>query len=222
MKITKLLNFFLLFAVLTVFVLSGCGKSEKEAKITSGEKPSDVKGNKTLVVDVNESIVKWVGKKVTGQHDGTVKLLNGEILMDSDKPVSGKFDIDMNSIVVLDITDPETNGKLLAHLKSDDFFSVEKNPVSKFEITSIENLSDATVPEMNYNIKGNLTIKGITKGIIFPAHIKYENGKLTALADFDIDRTEWDIKYSSGKFFQNLGDKMINDNFTLKLNITAK
>ncbi|MFM2285794.1 MAG: hypothetical protein RLZZ543_1291 [Bacteroidota bacterium] len=115
----------------------------------------------------------------------------------------------------------EFNAKLLGHLKSDDFFSVEKNPEAQFEIVKVEAASDAASGN-NSTVTGNLTIKGIAKSITFPANITIEPAQLTAKAEFNIDRTEWDIKYGSGKFFQDLGDKMINDEFTVKFNLTAK
>jgi len=130
--------------------------------------------------------------------------------------------MDMNSIVNVDLTDAALNAKLTGHLKSDDFFGTAKFPVSKFEITKVDALNDPNKPGMNSTITGNLTIKDITKSISFPAEIRIENGVLNAKADFDIDRTEWNVKYGSGKFFENLGDKMISDNFNLKLSLTAK
>ena len=125
----------------------------------------------------------------------------------------------MNSIIVLDIEDPENNGKLIGHLKSDDFFSSEKFPTGEFKITEVSEVTDGS--GNTHNIKGNLTIKGIEKNISFPANINIGDSKLTAAADFDIDRTEYDIKYGSGKFFDDLGDKMINDNFNINFELTA-
>jgi polyisoprenoid-binding protein YceI len=204
------------------FVISGCGKSDKEVKTGEKQSASENKTGKTLTVDVEKSTVEWLGKKVTGQHHGTIKIAKGEVIADNGKVTSGKFEIDMNSITDLDLTDAALNAKLTSHLKSDDFFSAAKYPFSKFEITRVDALNDPNKPGMNSTITGNLTIKDITKSISFPAEIKIENGVLNAKADFDIDRTEWNIKYGSGKFFENLGDKMISDNFNLKLSLTAK
>jgi len=206
-----------------VIFLAGCGKSEKEVKMISSEKSGETnKGSQVLKLDTTLSTVNWLGKKVTGEHDGTIKISKGEINIDKGNVVGGSFEINMNSIVCRDLDDEEWNAKLIKHLKSDDFFSVEKFPTAKFEITKIEPLDD--VASLNYNktVNGNLTIKGITKGISFPASIKIENGVMNSYADFDIDRTQWDIKYGSGKFFENLGDKMINDKFNIKFKIVAK
>ncbi|MCI0472621.1 MAG: YceI family protein [Ignavibacteria bacterium] len=204
------------------FIISGCGKSDKEVKTGEKQTASDNKTGKTMVIDVEKSTAEWLGKKVTGQHNGTIKFVKGDFNVDNGKVTGGKFEMDMNSIVVLDLTDAAMNAKLTGHLKSDDFFSSAKFPSSKFEITKVDVLSDPGKPGMNSTVTGNLTIKDITKSISFPAEIKIENGVLNAKADFDIDRTEWNVKYGSGKFFENLGDKMINDNFNLKLSLTAK
>jgi polyisoprenoid-binding protein YceI len=204
------------------FMISGCGKSDKEVKTGEKQTASDNRTGKTMILDAEKSTAGWLGKKVTGQHNGTIKFVKGDFTVDNGKVTGGKIEMDMNSIVVLDLTDAAMNTKLTGHLKSDDFFGTSKFPVSKFEITKVDVLSDPNKPGMNSTVTGNLTIKDITKSISFPAEIKIENGVLNAKADFDIDRTEWNVKYGSGKFFENLGDKMINDNFNLKLSLTAK
>ena len=204
------------------FMISGCGKSDKEVKTGEKQTASDNRTGKTMIIDVEKSTAEWLGKKVTGQHNGTIKFVKGDFTVDNGKVTGGKFEMDMNSIVVLDLTDAAMNTKLTGHLKSDDFFGSAKFPSSKFEITKVDVLNDPNKPGMNSTVTGNLTIKDITKSISFPAEIKIENGVLNAKADFDIDRTEWNVKYGSGKFFENLGDKMINDNFNLKLTLTAK
>lgn len=123
----------------------------------------------------------------------------------------------MKSIVCDDIKDAEYNGKLVGHLKSDDFFSVDKNPVSKFVITK------ATVKAGNkYTITGNLTIKGKTKAITFPAYVNVVNGKVAAQATFNVDRSDFDVKFGSASFFDGLGDKVIYDDFNVSLNLVTK
>lgn len=205
----------------TAFLASGCGKSEKEVKV--GDKQNT--GNKTgkpLTVSVTDSKINWLGKKVTGQHNGTIKVANGEVLVDNGKVTGGKVEIDMKTITNEDQKDEESKKKLEGHLSSPDFFDVAKFPTSKIEITKVEAMNDASKPNVNSTVTGNLTMKDVTKSITFPAEIKIENGVLTVKADFDIDRTDWNIKYGSGKFFDNLGDKVINDKFNLNLTIVAK
>ncbi|MFA5403887.1 MAG: YceI family protein [Ignavibacteria bacterium] len=226
MKTKNIIYSFVMISItlfIAVISLTGCSKTSKEVKMISSEKSGEtMKGSQVLKVDTSASTVNWHGKKVTGEHEGTIKLAKGEININKGSVVGGSFEIDMNTIVNLDLDDAEFNAKLINHLKSEDFFSVEKFPYSIFEITKVEPFNDPAMPNFNNTISGNLTIKGISKGISFPASIKIENGVLSSFADFDIDRTEWGIKYGSGKFFENLGDKVINDKFNIKLKITAK
>jgi polyisoprenoid-binding protein YceI len=221
---TKNIIYSALIMLLSLSFIPGCGKSDKEVKMLSGDKSAETKkASKTIKIDTSSSTMNWLGKKVTGQHNGTIKIAGGEVGLDnSGMVVGGSFEMDMKTITDIDLTDAEWNNKLITHLKSEDFFSAEKFPKSKFEITKVEPLSDPAKPNFNNMISGNLSIKGITKSISFPASIKMENGALTSFADFEIDRTQWDIKYGSGKFFENLGDKMINDNFNISFKISAK
>ncbi|MCX6158750.1 MAG: YceI family protein [Ignavibacteriota bacterium] len=205
----------------TAFLVSGCGKSDKEVKVSDKQNAGN-KSGKPLTVSVADSKLNWLGKKVTGQHNGSIKVSNGEILVDNGKVTGGKVEIDMKTIVNEDQKDEESKKKLEGHLYSPDFFDVAKFPTAKIEITKVESLNDATKPNVNSTVTGNLTMKDVTKSVTFPAEIKIENGVLTVKADFDIDRTDWNIKYGSGKFFDNLGDKVINDKFNLNLTIVAK
>ena len=167
-------------------------------------------------VNTDKSKLEWVGKKVTGQHDGTVLIKSGSLETDGKTISGGNFVIDMTSIKVLDIKDPEYNGKLQGHLESDDFFSVSSHPEAKFVLTQAEKR------EKDYLITGDLTIKGITHSISFPANIVLKNSGFIADADFTIDRTKWDIKYGSGSFFSDLGDKTINDDIEFSLYLVSK
>lgn len=205
----------------SAFIISGCGKSEKEVKVGDKQTAGENKG-KSLVVSTTDSKINWHGKKVTGQHNGTINVAKGEVMVDNGRVTGGKVEVDMKSIKNEDLKDAEMNAKLVGHLSSADFFEVEKYPTAKLEIVKVEELKDATKPNVNSTVTANLTMKDVTKSITFPAEIKIENGMLSAKADFDIDRTDWNIKYGSGKFFDNLGDKMINDKFNLNLVIVAK
>ena len=107
------------------------------------------------------------------------------------------------------------------HLKSEDFFDVAKFPIAKLELSEVTPIQNAASGQPNYTVKGNLTIRGTTKGISFPALLNVTDSKVTGEATFDIDRTEFGLKYGSGKFFEGLGDKMIKDTFTLKVKVDA-
>lgn len=166
-------------------------------------------------VDATESTIVWTGKKVTGAHTGNISVTNGNIEMDGNKVTGGFFEIDMNSMTCTDLSG-DMAGKLLGHLKSDDFFGVEKNPTASLKITKA-----VWQGENNYKVTGDITIKGVTKEIKFPATITEENGKITANSTIVVDRSEFDIRYGSGSFFDNLGDKTIYDDFTLEVSLVA-
>ncbi len=209
---------------MVAFFNINCGKSDKEVKITnSQEKVAEIKeGSKLYKIDLEESKIQWIGKKVTGQHNGFINFKAGELAIDNGKIIAGNFTVDMNTISCNDLKDPESNAKLVGHLKSEDFFTVSKFPESKFEIISVSELNKSNDKNYNFNITGKMTIKDSIKTITFPAYINIEQTKITAEADFEIDRTEFGLKYGSGKFFEGLGDKMINDNFNLIIKIIAK
>jgi polyisoprenoid-binding protein YceI len=125
--------------------------------------------------------------------------------------------------VDLDITNAEYNQKLIGHLKSDDFFAVEKHPRANFKITSVAPIKGAIAGAANYTVNGNLTIKGITNPVSFPAVIAFNNNTITAKsAPITLNRTKWDIRYGSKTFFENIGDKAIYDDFTVQFNLVAK
>lgn len=166
-------------------------------------------------VSTEESTVEWVGKKVTGQHNGVISLKGGRLEMEDGMLVGGLFTIDMTTITDSDLSGGSKE-KLEGHLKSDDFFGVEKFPTSTFVITK-------AVPQGpgKYKIVGNITIKGKTEEIQFPASIEEKDGKIVATASLSIDRSKFDVKYGSGSFFDNLGDKTIYDNFDLTVSLVA-
>lgn len=174
----------------------------------------------TLPVNTASSTMTWNAKKFGGEHSGTVQLASGNLEVNGRKLVGGDFKIDMTSITDTDITNPEFNKKLTDHLKSDDFFSVDKNPVSTFKITKATPIAKAKAGESNYTITGDLTIKGITNAITFPATVKIEGKSAEADAKIELDRTKWDIKYRSG-MLGTAADKIIDDTFTIDLKLKA-
>lgn len=170
-------------------------------------------------VDASKSKVEWYAEKVTGKHNGTVAIKSGEVSNDHGK-LTGTFVMDMTSITVTDL-EGGMKGKLEGHLKSEDFFSVEKNPTATFQMTSVAPLKDVKPGGPNFNVTGKLTIKGITGDISFPAMIKFDGNAMTAQGEIKIDRTKYDIRYGSKTFFTDIGDKAIYDEFTIKLDIAA-
>ena len=162
-------------------------------------------------VDPSKSSVKWLGKKVTGEHDGTINVKEGNLVVENGKITGGKVVIDMQSIVNLDLTDPGYNAKLVGHLKSDDFFSVATFPTAELVITKVE----------GNNFSGNLTIKGITNPTSFTATASKDGNSTQYKGTITIDRSKYNVKYGSKSFFDNLGDKVIYDDFTLDFTLVV-
>jgi len=159
-----------------------------------------------VVVNADNSTVKWIGSKLASSHEGTVNIQKGMLMIDHGTLVGGKFSIDMTSISNTDIESEEYRAKLNGHLKNEDFFNVEQFPLAIITITKA-----VKGEENSYKILADLTIKGITHSVTFPAKVEINGLNFLATAKIKIDRTKWDIKYGSGSFFENLGDKMILD-----------
>jgi polyisoprenoid-binding protein YceI len=164
----------------------------------------------TYTADVKKSSLKWYGKKVTGEHYGNINLKNGMIELKNDQISKGKFVIDMATINNTDITDAGTNAKLVGHLKSDDFFGVEKHPEAVIEI-----LKSSTFVNNEATVDGKLTIKNITHPISF----KVKRNGMAYHTEIVVDRAKYDVRFGSGSFFDNLGDKMIYDEFTMTVKV---
>lgn len=210
-----------LSAATIMLVLSSCGsKNGSEAGDAQNAATADSTAKEYAVI-ADQTTLAWAAtKKVGGGHNGNINVSSGTLNIAGTEIKAGKFEVDMKSISVADITDPKKNADFVGHMMADDFFSVEKYQTSTFEISSVEKGATAD----SANVKGNLTIKGITKNINIPAKVTVADNKADVSAKFSIDRTEWEIKYGSGKFFTDLGDKVINDNidFTLSLKAAVK
>ena len=171
----------------------------------------------TFVIDTNASSIEWVAGKVGGSHQGTIKIASGNLLFNGKNLSNGKFGIDMNTIAITDLKGT-SNQNLLNHLKNDDFFSVAKHSLSTFIITKVTPAGSDRV-----NITGDLTIKGVTHPLTFPATVKRNKNTVAAVAKgVKVDRTKYDIKYRSKTFFGDIGDKAIDDEFELSINLLAK
>lgn len=165
----------------------------------------------TYTVDTEKSTIDWTAKKVGGGHTGTIKIASGTLVSNGKNLIKGTFLINMSSIT-------SDNARVTTHLKSDDFFAAEKNPNSKFEITKVTSAGSDRV-----NIAGNLTIKGITQPISFPATVKQQKDIIVAVANgVRVDRTKYDIKFRSKTFFLDIGDRAVDDEFELNINLIAR
>ncbi len=160
-------------------------------------------------IDVSKSLITWTGKKITGQHEGTIKFKDGVLVFKNGKVVGGNFVADMTTLNNTDQTG-SSKAKLEGHLKSDDFFGTYN-----FN-TSILDFRNITIKGNNsYTIIASLTIKGVSHPVIFDLIVKGN----TATAKLTIDRTKYSIRYGSGSYFDDLGDKTIYDQFDLDVDL---
>lgn len=195
-------------------LLTSCSQApdSDQAKVSDAQEVAANTGGNSYKVDPSASKVEWVGTKVSGYHSGEVKISGGEVTVDNGNVTGGNFTMDMTSINTTgpEGSDAESNGKLTGHLKSPDFFDVENHKEAKFEITEVtpfsgtvaeedntrqEDISEYKVSDPTHTVSGNLTIKGVTKNISFPAKITTTDGSIDAIAKFNIDRSQWNITY---------------------------
>jgi len=218
-------------------LLASCGDAPKstETQATDSVAVQEVQAEKELAVDTATSVVNWIGSKPTGdRHTGTFGLNSGTLKIEGDQIKGGSFEIDINSLVVTDIPlENEYNGKLRGHLLNEDFFLVDSFPTAKFEITSVEAYTategdstataegeeDLSIKDPTHTVAGNLTLRGVTKNITFPVKATTEGEKMTFEANFNIDRTQWDIHYNSD---ESLADKFISPKVNIGLNIKTQ
>ena len=160
-------------------------------------------------VSTDKSTVTWKAYKVTGSHHGTVALQSGSLVFDNGQLSGGEFVVDMTTLTATDL-EGEWKDKLVGHLKSEDFFSVEKHQTSKLVFTEVKQTG-----KNSYEVTGNLTIKGITKPVTFDMSVYGSK----ATATMKVDRAQYDIRYGSGSFFDNLGDKTIYDEFDMVVDL---
>ena len=165
----------------------------------------------------NNSSVIWTGSKPTGSHTGNVTLKDGYLSFDHGNLVGGEFTIDMTSITCSDIESEKKNKYLVDHLKDEDFFDVNKFPEAKLVVNRVKNLEGS-----QFEMKGNMTIKGITNPVTFNADIKINRNSYTAIAKIIIDRTKWGVEYKSANIFKNLGDKIIYDDMEFDIFLVSE
>lgn len=186
-------------------ILVSCNGEKKEKVVVKEE----VKVEKVAIVnnvDLTTSMMTWKGTKPTGEHNGTVALKSGGLVVENGVLKEGEFVIDMSTIKNLDMAGSAGAGKIEAHLKNADFFDIAVYPTSTFVITSVLEV------EANLAVTGNLTIKDVTKSITIPAKISSEDGVTTfTSALFNIDRADFNVKYGSKRWIEGLKDKFIDD-----------
>ena len=198
----------ILSLVVVATILVSCkGKEDKKVatKVATKVEAVVLENN----VNIAESSLLWKGFKPTGSHNGTVKLTSGAMSVSNGVITAGEFVVDMTSLA-----DADGSARLDGHLKSADFFDVEKYPTSKFVVTSSE------MKEGKVQVTGNLTIKDVTKSITIPATITEVEGVITFKSEtFELNRADFNVKYGSKSFFDNLKDKFINDNMEMSFEV---
>lgn len=203
-----------LLFIATLFLTISCNnkaKVEEVAEVTTSEVASFE--NKTYLVSNSASEVAWEGFGVGKTHNGTVNVVAGKFDLADGAITAGKLSLDMTSIVTLDVTDPDGKAKLEGHLKSEDFFGVEAFPVATLDVTDGSDLNA---------VKANLTIKDKTNEVVFPVKLENVDGAVVLTTELLVNRTKYDIVFASGNFFENLGDKLIKDEFKITVKLLAK
>jgi polyisoprenoid-binding protein YceI len=191
-------------------------EENKNSATASSVSLGDVSSEK-YIIDTKESVLTWEGSMVFGfeeEHIGYVYTSKGELMIEKGQLVGGTVEVDMNTI---EYKDKESKNTPVKHLKSPDYFDVEKFPISTFSITKV-----AYAVRGNIKVTGNLTIKGITNPVTFPAKIEVKDGIVKANGKLVIDRTQWGIRYGSGKFYDNLADQTVSDEIEFHMKIVAK
>ena len=221
-SIMYILKLSTLFLSLGLFIAS-CGGSDKpDAEVSEPTQPT-TPTTETSSYDVNTeaSVINWRGFKPTGSsHNGTLKISSGVVSVENGQLTGGNFVVDMNTLDNDDLKGSDGYEKLLGHLKSPDFFSVDEYPEAKLEITSVEEAAGEN--GTTHNISGNLTIKDVTKNITFPATVNVTESGVDASAAFVVDRSEFNVKFGSKDFFPDLvGDKVISDDLELTVKLIA-
>lgn len=214
-KIT--LPYFIIIIALVCFAYRPPVVTENENRAAVTRCSSTPVSSEIFIVDLKQSVVTWRGSMSfagKGEHIGYVYLAKGEMIVEKHQLVGGTVEVDMNSIA--DKIHGSDNG-LVNHLKDPDFFDVKKFPIASFAITRV-----APADAGNITVTGSLTIKGITHEISFPARADVKDKVLNANGKVTIDRTLWDVRYNSGKFYDNLADEAISDDIELDMKIVAR
>ena len=216
------MNHKLSIAYLTLIIVSlffGCGGPAKEENRNNASASSvslHVGSEKYVLIDTKESVVTWRGYNLNGLNSqtGYVYISKGELLIENGELMGGIVEVDMNTI---EDKKHGRDNKLVNHLKDSDFFEVEKFPFSTIAITRV-----ASINNENKKVTGNLTIKGITHPVTFPAQVEIKEGTVKANGKLVIDRTLWDVRYKSGKFYDNLANQAMSDSIEFHMEIVAR
>ena len=191
--------------------------------VSDGPMPKPPVPNGHYAINLDTSVVRWTGRNLFNHHHGTIKLGGGQLEVRDGQLISSTFTLDMNSIANEDLTDPQWNAMLIRHLRDEDFFAVDRFPTATFVSRAVTPVLDAVPGTPNFEVAGELTIRGVTGPLVFKAVIAAaDEDHLTGQAQFEIDRTEFGSHYGSGKLFAFLGKHIVNDHVHLHVKIQAE
>lgn len=210
-----------IFPILLIpVILLGAGCSQIDPVVVEEETVMDTRtevefADGLYTLDIVNSTIAWnAQKRVGAKHHGTVAAQEGAFVAEQGQIVGGTIFVDMNTIADLDLTDEKFNTMLVNHLKSEDFFAIETYPSATFTISSVTKIDAGT-----YDVTGNMTMKGKEQEISFPAIFVNTETGMQVTGTATLDRTLWDVRFGSDKFFDNLGDGLIEDEFTLTFDL---
>lgn len=239
MKLFKQSGLFLAAALITF----ACSKPSETVETSDAKEVAEAKGA-VLAINPSATTIAWRGYKPAGQHYGEIPSTEGSIAVEGTEITGGKFTFDITGLKITDLEEGSENyGKLYGHLQSPDFFDAANHPTATFEITSVEpfaagdviadveqfetentpTAASALTPENpTHWISGNLTLRGNTKNIKFPAAVIVENGAVAAKAGFNIDRTEWGLAYGDeANAVDKAKDQFIYNTVSIQLDVKA-
>jgi len=227
-----------IFSMVSLFIFAGCNQltqSNNDADTTESSPATTsevVETNNEVVmaeapqgatvyeVSKTESTVEWTGRMGPNSHTGLVDISQGQLWLADGGLIGGSIQINMTSIDNDETF--EVNGMtVVEHLKTDDFFNVEEFPTATLVITSVEPVDADSGESGTYTVTADLTIKGITNPITFEADTQVNQDTITAVAELEIDRSLWDVRYGSSSFFDDLGDSVISDQIEFLIDLTA-
>lgn len=216
--------------ILTLVLLGGlfaaCGSETQGTEVAASDAQettqTEMKASTVYSVDASASTVNWEGTKVVGEgHTGTIPVTDGQLVVADGNIVAGKFTLNVTGLTNTDLPADEGGDKLVGHLKSADFFDVEKFPTASFEVTNVQ--PETGMEGITHKITGNLMLKGVSKSITIPANVSMDGDMIKAAAPaFVIDRMDWGIEYGNGSIAGLAQDKIINDEVGLELMVVAK
>ncbi len=219
-----LMGLIIIVIIIVGFVIySNSQKTKEVEKVDEVKMPTETKSSPLIdgaySFSKGESEIKWEGKKILIKDwvdSGVITIASGNAAVEKGMVTDGDLVIDMTSIKAMKTGANSGEDKLSGHLKSADFFDVEKYPTSEFKITSV--LLDEN---NNYKVAGDLTIKETTKNIEFPVIISMDSDKLVIEGEINVNRADYNVRYGSQSFFNDLGNNVIDDNFTLKVKLVG-